>query len=256
MDGHRRLPAAGHGSAGVAPATGEERGRAAWHRHGQGTVGPAAPPNASGHDEASTTTMATTSGARPPRDPVARCGLDDRPSVRHRRRAPGPRRRRHARGVAARRARSAARGPPGNQARHPGGRAGRVRRVRASVEPRGVSSRMSRELPGHGVRHGPVGRSGPGSGVTTGWRGTGAVGVAGRPARRRSWARPERPRCRHHPGYRSASCSSSSGAMSTARAFDPSEGPTTPRRSRRSMSRPALEKPTRSLRCNIDVDPS
>ena len=65
-----------------------------------------------------------------------------------------------------------------------------------------------------------------------------------------------RPRCRTTPGYRSASCSSSSGAMSTARAFDPSEGPTTPRRSRRSIRRPALEKPTRSLRCNIDVDPS
>ena len=59
-----------------------------------------------------------------------------------------------------------------------------------------------------------------------------------------------------HRLYRSASCSSSSGVMSTARALDPSDGPTTPRRSSRSISRPALEKPTRSLRCNIDVDPS
>jgi hypothetical protein len=64
-----------------------------------------------------------------------------------------------------------------------------------------------------------------------------------------------RPRCRTT-AYRSGSCSSSSGVMSTARAFDPSDGPTTPRRSRRSISRPALENPTRSLRCNIDVDPS
>ncbi len=41
--------------------------------------------------------------------------------------------------------------------------------------------------------------------------------------------------------------SNSSGVMSTARAFDPSEGPTIPRRSMRSMSRPARANPTAQL---------
>ena len=50
--------------------------------------------------------------------------------------------------------------------------------------------------------------------------------------------------------------SSSSGVIRTLRAFDPSEGPTTPRRSMRSISRPARANPTRSLRCSIEVDPS
>src|SRR5579875_2366623 len=44
--------------------------------------------------------------------------------------------------------------------------------------------------------------------------------------------------------------------MRTARAFEPSDGPTTPRRSSRSISRPARAKPTLSLRCSMDVDPS
>src|SRR5690606_37913041 len=48
----------------------------------------------------------------------------------------------------------------------------------------------------------------------------------------------------------------SSGVTSTSRAFEPSLGPTTPRTSSRSISRPAFAKPTRSLRCNIDVEPN
>ena len=36
----------------------------------------------------------------------------------------------------------------------------------------------------------------------------------------------------------------------------PSLGPTTPRDSSRSISRPALANPTRSLRCSIEVDPN
>src|SRR4029078_5023082 len=48
----------------------------------------------------------------------------------------------------------------------------------------------------------------------------------------------------------------SSGLTSTSRAFEPSLGPTTPLLSRMSISRPALAKPTRSLRCSIDVDPN
>src|SRR5690606_1951081 len=48
----------------------------------------------------------------------------------------------------------------------------------------------------------------------------------------------------------------SSGLTSTSRAFEPSDGPTTPRVSSRSINRPALAKPTRSLRCNIDVEPN
>ncbi|CFS08622.1 Uncharacterised protein [Mycobacterium tuberculosis] len=48
----------------------------------------------------------------------------------------------------------------------------------------------------------------------------------------------------------------SSGLTSTSRAFEPSLGPTMPRVSIRSIKRPALAKPTRSLRCSIDVDPN
>ena len=48
----------------------------------------------------------------------------------------------------------------------------------------------------------------------------------------------------------------SSGLTSTSRAFEPSLGPTTPRLSRMSISRPALAKPTRSLRCSIEVEPN
>src|SRR3954451_4598897 len=49
--------------------------------------------------------------------------------------------------------------------------------------------------------------------------------------------------------------SSSSTLISTTLALEPSDGPTTPRRSRRSMSRPARAKPTRSLRCSMLVEP-
>ena len=48
----------------------------------------------------------------------------------------------------------------------------------------------------------------------------------------------------------------SSGFTSTSRALLPSLGPTTPRDSSRSISRPALAKPTRSLRCSIEVEPN
>ena len=44
--------------------------------------------------------------------------------------------------------------------------------------------------------------------------------------------------------------------ISTSRALEPSDGPTTPLRSSRSISRPARENPTRSLRWSIEVDPS
>src|SRR5665811_254084 len=50
--------------------------------------------------------------------------------------------------------------------------------------------------------------------------------------------------------------SMSSALMSTSRAFEPSLGPTMPRDSRMSMRRPAFAKPTRSLRCSIDVEPN
>lgn len=50
--------------------------------------------------------------------------------------------------------------------------------------------------------------------------------------------------------------SSSSGATRTARAFDPSDGPTIPLRSRMSMTLPARANPIRSFRCSIEVDPS
>ena len=43
--------------------------------------------------------------------------------------------------------------------------------------------------------------------------------------------------------------------MRTARAFEPSDGPTTPRCSSRSINRPARAKPTRSLRCSMLVEP-
>ena len=50
--------------------------------------------------------------------------------------------------------------------------------------------------------------------------------------------------------------SSSPGVIKTSRALEPVDGPTTPRCSNRSISRPARANPTRSLRCSIDVDPS
>jgi len=46
------------------------------------------------------------------------------------------------------------------------------------------------------------------------------------------------------------------GCHQDARGLEPSDGPTTPRLSRRSMSRPARAKPTRSLRWSIEVEPS
>ena len=52
------------------------------------------------------------------------------------------------------------------------------------------------------------------------------------------------------------SSSNSSTVISTSRALEPSLGPTTPRCSSRSMIRPARAKPTFSLRCSIDVEPS
>ena len=54
----------------------------------------------------------------------------------------------------------------------------------------------------------------------------------------------------------SMTTSSSSALTSTSRGLEPSEGPTTPRVSRMSISRPALAKPTRSLRWSIEVEPS
>lgn len=54
----------------------------------------------------------------------------------------------------------------------------------------------------------------------------------------------------------SSTSASSSGLISTSRALDPSDGPTMPRVSIRSISRPALAKPTRSLRCSMLVEPS
>ena len=82
--------------------------------------------------------------------------------------------------------------------------------------------------------------------------------------RRRRWRLVQRVQSerRHHEGRRALrahlrfSPSSSSGVIRTARALEPSLGPTTPACSSRSMSRPARAKPTRSLRCSIDVDPS
>src|ERR1022692_4348056 len=49
---------------------------------------------------------------------------------------------------------------------------------------------------------------------------------------------------------------SSSGLTSTSMALDPSLGPTTPRLSSRSISRPAFAQPTRSLRWSIEVEPN
>ena len=54
----------------------------------------------------------------------------------------------------------------------------------------------------------------------------------------------------------SSTSSSSSGLTSTSRALEPSDGPTMPRVSIRSISRPALANPTRSLRCSIEVEPN
>src|SRR5258706_471993 len=71
-----------------------------------------------------------------------------------------------------------------------------------------------------------------------------------------------RPRltCRLPAAYRprrdSSSSGKSSGRTRTSLALDPSLGPTTPRLSSRSMSRPALAKPTRSLRWSMDVEPN
>ena len=79
------------------------------------------------------------------------------------------------------------------------------------------------------------------------------------------------PTTRRTPRRRSSSCSAapisiplsvamtasiSSGFTSTSRALEPSLGPTTPRLSMMSIRRPALAKPTRSLRCSIEVEPN
>ena len=58
------------------------------------------------------------------------------------------------------------------------------------------------------------------------------------------------------PRMKASTCGRSCGWTSTSRAFEPSDGPTTPRDSSRSMSRPALAKPTLSLRCSIEVEPN
>ena len=50
--------------------------------------------------------------------------------------------------------------------------------------------------------------------------------------------------------------SSPAATMRTSRALEPVDGPTTPASSSRSISRPARAKPTRSLRCSIEVEPS
>ena len=74
----------------------------------------------------------------------------------------------------------------------------------------------------------------------------------------RSFARRPRPGPRRVPPLRRVyiSPASSSGMTSTSRAFEPSDGPTIERDSIRSISRPALAKPTRSLRCSIEVEPN
>ena len=69
-------------------------------------------------------------------------------------------------------------------------------------------------------------------------------------ARRRPARRPIAAQRREH--LRAAARASTS----TSRAFDPSEGPTISRDSSRSMRRPALANPTRSLRCSIEVEPN
>ena len=81
--------------------------------------------------------------------------------------------------------------------------------------------------------------------------------VAGRATRRRL----RRRRPAGSPGGSSPRSSASvsgrsSGLTSTSRALEPSHGPTIPRDSIRSISRPALAKPTRSLRCSIEVEPN
>ena len=172
---------------------------------------------------------AVTGAAAPP-------GRRGRPRSRSRPRPPTPGVRR--RGERAEARRSARLGSPGGgaaasaplgAATAPGGGARREPESGAAGLPDAVDADRGRDPP---ARRPPGRRSGPG------------VGPRGRHVRRH----------RLLPARRAAS--SSSGVMSTARAFDPSEGPTTPRRSRRSISRPAREKPTRSLRCSIDVDPS
>src|SRR5690606_35081215 len=60
----------------------------------------------------------------------------------------------------------------------------------------------------------------------------------------------------HSPRNSARSAGRSSGFTSTSRALEPSLGPTTPRRSSRSMSRPALANPIRSLRWSIEVEPN
>src|ERR1700726_1036854 len=60
-----------------------------------------------------------------------------------------------------------------------------------------------------------------------------------------------------YPPRREVSTSSrSSGRFKTSRALEPSLGPTIPLLSSKSMSRPAFAKPTRSLRCSMDVEPN
>src|SRR5690606_15227620 len=63
--------------------------------------------------------------------------------------------------------------------------------------------------------------------------------------------------CVHRsPSNVAITASISSGLIMTSRALEPSLGPTIPRLSRMSISRPALAKPTRNLRCSIDVEPN
>ena len=84
-----------------------------------------------------------------------------------------------------------------------------------------------------------------------------------RPRRPRRRSRPPAPPCR--PTVPRGGCRRRAAAPGwwagrrptrTSRALDPSDGPTIPRDSSRSISRPALANPTRSLRWSIDVDPN
>src|SRR6266581_5594716 len=75
------------------------------------------------------------------------------------------------------------------------------------------------------------------------------------PAGRTGRAKLAAGRAGYLPRSESSSPARSSGRTSTSLALDPSLGPTTPRLSSRSISRPALANPTRSLRWSIDVEP-
>ena len=75
-----------------------------------------------------------------------------------------------------------------------------------------------------------------------------------RPARGKPTAAALRLRRRQPAGVRDSVHSSQ--VMRTSRGFEPWEGPTMPRSSSSSISRPARAKPTFSFRWSIDVEPS